>query len=285
MKASRLWALAVLITAIALVALREPADQSARSGLDTKAALARDGGPEGESGLAYRVVRRSATYDPVASNVRRTLDFRSALVRLREHPGLDPAQRAALEEEVRMACAIVRRPDASAERVDDDPNRLPWINALLVRCVGLTDADLEPRDWTGDVLQARNAQLPGVVEVRESREAALEMAKVVVARSADPRLLVESLRYLIEHDALPLDEVFSGVPIPAEPDLDAALLPAADWLACRRTQSCGADGLWTLYTCAQFGCLPGSDLASALFRTLPRMQYEAAQRLVRWLEG
>lgn len=285
MKASRLWALGAVIAAMALLALREPADETPPAAPDTKAALARDGGPEGESGVAYRSVRRSETYDPVASDVRRSLDFRSALLRLRDHPGLDPAQRAALEEEVRIACAIVRRPDASAERVDDDPNRLPWINALLSRCVGLTDADLEPRDWPRDVLQARNAQLPGVIEVRESREVALEMAKVVVARSVDPRLLVESLRYLIEHDALPLDAVFPGVPIPAEPDLDAALLPAADWLACLRTRSCGADGLWTLYTCAQFGCPPGSDLPSALFRTLPRMQYEAAQRLVRWLDG
>ena len=284
MRGGRLWALGAVIVAITLVAFREPVDETALPGPDTKAALGRDGGPDGESGVASRPVRRSENYDPMASDVRRSLDFRSALLRLRDHPGLDPAQRAALEEEVRIACAIVRRPDASAERVDDDPNRLPWINALLSRCVGLTDADLEPRDWPRDVLQARNAQLPGVIEVRESREAALQMAKVVVARSVDPRLLVESLRYLIEPDALPLDGIFPGVPIPAEPDLDAALLPAADWLACLRTRSCGADGLWTLYTCAQFGCPPGSDLPSALFRTLPRTQYEAAQRLVRWLD-
>jgi hypothetical protein len=239
-----------------------------------------------DSRRADRLQRPRAQFiDPVAGDIRRSLDYRSTLIGLRANTRMNAAQRAALAEEIRVACAIVRRPDASAERVDDDPNRQPWIDALLSRCVGLTDADLEPRDLTREELAARNVQVPAVIEAIETKESALAIAEATLRTSVDARLIVESLRYLIQNNALPLDQIFQGVPLPAEPDLDAALLPAADWLACRRSQSCGSDGLWTLYTCAQFGCPKGSDLPTALFRTLPKAQYETAQRMVGWIEG
>ena len=285
MKKNTLWMLGATVGAVAFIAFYGTLSDALLVRGKTATEYVGDSPPMALPETIQPERARSRMYDPRASDVRRSLDYRSSLIALRSDVTMNPAQRAALEEEVRVACAIVRRPDASADRVEDDPNRRPWIEALLARCVGLTEADLESRDMTREELAARNAQLPSVIEVIESRQAAIAVANATVRLSVDARLLVESLRYLIENEALPLDRIFQGVPIPAEPDLDAALLPAADWLACLRTKSCDADGLWTLYTCAQFGCPKGSDLPTALFRTLPRAQYEAAQRVVRWVDG
>ncbi len=284
MTRNTLWMIVAVLGSVAFVVFYETASDALLVRGKTATVYEGDAPPPISQGTGRPARQRLRIYDPLASDVRRSLDYRSSLVILRSNPHVNPAQRAALEEEVRVACAIVRRPDASAERVDDDPNRQPWIEALMARCVGLTDADLESRDMTREELAARNVQLPSIIEAIESPQAAIAVANANVRLGVDARLLVESLRYLIENAALPLDDVFRGVPIPAEPDLDAALMPAADWLACQRTKSCDADGLWTLYTCAQFGCPRGSDLPTALFRTLPRAQYEAAQRIVRWVD-
>lgn len=223
--------------------------------------------------------------DAVARAVRRAPDLRGALESTRRQFAPDAPSLHSLSEEVRVACAIVRRPDASAWRVESDPNRRIWIDELLRRCAGLLDADLAPPSPSASALELWNQQLPLIAAIRNSPEAAIGLAREHVAHSADPRLIAESLRFLLDQEGLPLAQIFAGVQLPAAADIEEALIFAADWIACIRSDACAADGLWTLYTCAQFGCPDGSDLPRALYRILPAPQYEIAQRIVWWANG
>lgn len=228
--------------------------------------------------------RQRAEGDAAAAALalRRATDLRGALESARRQlPGDSPMLRS-LGEEARVACSIVRRPDASARRVESDPSRREWIDQLLRRCAGLTDADLAPPAPGAAALEAWNRQLPMVAALRESIAAGVALAQSHLDTSADPQLIAESLRFLLDQQELPLAAIFHGRETPVHADVEAALIPAADWIACERSQACGADGLWTLYTCAQFGCPAGSDLPRALYRILPPQQFEVAQRLVQW---
>ncbi|MGE4072530.1 MAG: hypothetical protein AB7E72_15280 [Lysobacterales bacterium] len=219
-----------------------------------------------------------------ASQVRTAADLRSALEAARRALPVDAPQLHALAEEVRVSCSVARRPDASSRRVDDDPNREPWISELMRRCAGLLDSDLDPPPDYGPQTAQRNAELPDWVEAFVSQQAALEISWRHLHGTADASLLAAALRFLLEHDALPMSRIFAGTVVPARADIDNALIPAADWIACSRSASCGSQGIWTLYTCAQFGCPPGADLPLALYRLLPPQQFEIAQRIVRWAQ-
>lgn len=221
----------------------------------------------------------------LAQALRLSPDYRAGLETLRARRQPDDPLLAALTEEVRTACAIARRPDASSARVEADPNRARWVAELMHRCAGLRDDDLASPEQTPQAAELRNRQLPLVVAARGHPEAARQLARENVGASVDAILLVESLRYLLDTHALPLDTIFAGVPQPPRTDIDNALIAAADWIACARSAACGDDGLWTLYLCAQFGCPPGTDLPRALYRTLPPQQFEIAQRIVRWALG
>lgn len=221
----------------------------------------------------------------LAQALRRSGDYRAGLEMLRARRAADDPLLAALTEEVRTACATARRPDASNARVEADPNRAPWLGELMRRCSGLRDADLAPPEPGPVATELRNLQLPLVLAGRGEPEAALALAREHARGSVDSVLLVESLRYLLDAQVLPVDTIFAGVPVPPRTDIDNALIPAADWIACARSAACGPDGVWTLYLCAQFGCPPGTDLPRALYRTLPPQQFEIAQRIVRWAMG
>ncbi len=224
----------------------------------------------------------SIPIDSTTMTVRRAADIRGALEATRRQLDADSPMLSSLAEEARVACSIVRRPDASARRVESDPNRRVWLDQLLRRCAGLIDTDLAPPSPSGSALEMWNQQLPLVAALRTSIDAGEELAQQHLARSADPRLLAESLRFLLDQERLPLAQIFRGVAPPSRVDIEAALIFAADWIGCLRSDSCAADGLWTLYTCAQFGCPDGSDLPRAYYRILPAQQYEIAWRLVRW---
>jgi hypothetical protein len=214
--------------------------------------------------------------------LRRARDLRSALESARRQLPSDSPLLRSLTEETRVACSIVRRPDASARRVESDPNRREWIDQLLRRCAGLLDSDLALPLPSAAALTQWSRQLPWVAASADSIESGVELAQSHLFISADSQLIAESLRFLHDQERLPLVVIFPGLDTPSAADIDAALMYAADWIACDRSDSCGADGLWTLYTCAQFGCPEGSDLPRALYRILPAQQYEIAQRLVRW---
>lgn len=218
----------------------------------------------------------------LAHDLRLAVDFRAGLeaLRARRHP--DDPLLGSLSEEVRTTCAIARRPDASSVRVEADPNRARWVDALMRRCAGLRDEDLATPEQTPAASERRNLQLPLVLAARGQPEQALALAREHIAGSIDAALLAESLRYLLDARKLPLQRIFAGVPIPARTDIDNALIAASDWIACARSEACGANGAPTLYLCAQFGCPPGTDLPRALYRTLPPQQFEIAQRTVRW---
>lgn len=218
----------------------------------------------------------------LAGTLRQAIDLRSALENMRSQLHPDAPLLHALSEEVRVACSVARRPDAESVQVEGDPNRRIWIDALMRRCAGLRDADLQPPELTGEALRLWNRQLPEYVAFRESMPVALQLAREQAEHSPDARMIIESLRFLLDHGELPMHDIFVGVLLPTRADIEAALIAAADWIACERSGACGADGLWTLYTCAQFGCPVGSDLPLALFRTLPAQQFEIAQRLTHW---
>lgn len=220
--------------------------------------------------------------DPQVMAFRQATDLRGALESARRQFAADAPMLRSLSEEARVVCAIVRRPDASAQRVEGDPNRRAWLDQLMRRCAGLLDSDLAQPAPTAQALALWNQQLPMVAYLRGSLEDGVELARAHVARSPDPQLIAESLRFLLDQDHLPLGEIFAGVNVPSNGDIEASLMFAADWIGCLRGDSCGADGLWTLYTCAQFGCPEGSDLPRAYYRILPAQQYEIARRLVRW---
>lgn len=220
--------------------------------------------------------------DPLVQSLRRASDLRGALESARRQLAPDSPMLHSLTEETRVACSIVRRPDASARRVEGDPNRRVWIDQLLRRCAGLLDTDLAPPMPSVQALDQWNRELPLMAALRISLQAGDDLAWWHIANSADPPLIAESLRFLLDQQRLPLSEIFPGQAAPARADVEAALIYAADWIGCARSDSCAADGLWTLYTCAQFGCPAGSDLPRAYYRILPAHQYEVARRLVLW---
>jgi hypothetical protein len=220
--------------------------------------------------------------DDAAMAFRRASDVRGALEVARRRFAADSPMLRSLSEEARVACSIVRRPDASARRVEGDPNRRVWLDQLLRRCAGLLDSDLAPPNPSANALAQWNRQLPQSAAFRFSLESGVDLAHEHLIRSADPSLLAESLRFLLDHERLPLSEIFAGVSVPSSGDIEASLIFAADWIGCVRGDSCSADSLWTLYTCAQFGCPDGSDLPAAYYGILPAQQYEIARRLAVW---
>jgi hypothetical protein len=220
--------------------------------------------------------------DDAAMAFRRASDVRGALEIARRQFTADSPMLRSLAEEARVACSIVRRPDASARRVEGDPNRRIWLDQLLRRCAGLLDSDLAPPNPSASAIALWNRLLPQSAALRDSLESGIELAHEHLARGADPRLLAESLRFLLDQERLPLTEIFAGVSVPSTGDIEASLIFAADWIGCLRGNSCSADSLWTLYTCAQFGCPDGSDLPAAYYRILPAQQYEIARRLAIW---
>lgn len=158
-----------------------------------------------------------------ASQVRTAADLRSALEAARRALPGDAPQLHALAEEVRVSCSVARRPDASSRRVDDDPNREPWISELMRRCAGLLDSDLDPPPDYGPQSSQRNAQVPDWVEAFVSQQAALDLSWRHLRDSTDASLLAAALRYLLEHDALPTSRIFVGLGAPAPADIDNAL--------------------------------------------------------------
>lgn len=188
-----------------------------------------------------------------------------------------------LREEVRLACALVHRPDGLSARVDLDAMRRPWLDALQQRCAGLPASALLEVDPSDPALQVWRAHLPANVARRQGPLAAEQAAWQLLRESADAVLLYEALRHLQLRGALPRERIFPAASRPVAIDLEALLLPAADLVACQRSASCGADGLWTLYSCAQLGCPAGSDLPAALHWQLPRVPYENVRKLAGWL--
>lgn len=279
MKHARQWSLSLVAALAAAVLVYRP-----QSAFDVPAAAVAPTLPPHARETISAVETWSAinTDASRAHQLRLSEDLRGALETARRQLDPDAPQLYALNEEVRVACAIARRPDASAARVEADPNRRIWIDQLLRRCAGLLDADLAPPVESPRALSLRNALSPEMVAAFDSEADAERLSLGHVRTSIDADLITSGLRFLLEHQKLPLQEIFKGVVIPAQADLDAALLPASDWVACARSNACSYNGLWTLYTCAQFGCPAGSDLPRALERMLPIEQFEAAQRIAQW---
>lgn len=233
--------------------------------------------------LAAAAQAVTGTASATATELRNALDYRSALLHLRASLAADTPLLRSLHEEVRVACSNVLLPDPVQRRVEDDRNRRPWLDRLRVRCSGIQSSDLDTPLWTETGLAAWQAQLPATHLALAGDEAAATQARRLLRDSVDAGLLAEALRHALLRGQLPLAEIYAGLPIPPRSDLEAAILPAADWIACLRSAACGSEALWTLHTCAQHGCPPGSDLPAAYHRLLPRQQYENAAALVRWL--
>lgn len=217
-----------------------------------------------------------------AASVRRAPDLRSALIRLRQER--DPADPLLLSlvEEVRVACALIKRPDAAFAAVEDDPNRSHWREQLAARCSGIDASDLAEANWPRATWLAWEARMPSAIAREQGPAAGVAAARAAIAHSPETRVLADALRFLIRADALPVDAIFVASEVPTHIDLEAIALTAADWLACERAAACDATALATLNHCTQFGCPAGSDLQRALMRSLPRLHFEAARRLVLW---
>ncbi len=218
----------------------------------------------------------------VAGSVRRALDLRSALIRLRQER--DPADPLLLSlvEEVRIACALIKRPDTAFAAVEDDPNRSRWREQLAARCSGVDAGDLAEANWPRATWIAWEARMPSAIAREQGPAAGVAAAHAAIAQSPETRVLADALRFLVKSDALPLEEIFAATEVPTRIDLEAIALTAADWIACERAAACDTTALATLNHCTQFGCPVGSDLQRALMRSLPRMHFEAARRLVLW---
>ena len=216
----------------------------------------------------------------VAASVRRALDLRSALIRLRQER--DPADPLLLSliDEVRVACALIKRPDAAFAAVEDDPNRSRWREQLAARCSGVDAGDLAEANWPRATWMAWEARMASAIAREQGAAAGIAAARAAIAQSAESRVLADALGLLIKTDALPLDEIFVASEVPTRIDLEAIALTAADWLACERAAACDARALATLNHCTQFGCPAGSDLQRVLMRSLPRMHFEATRRIV-----
>ncbi len=216
------------------------------------------------------------------ADLRLSHDYPSALQRLQARSLDSDLLRVTAHEEVRSACALVHRPDAASPRVDLDPNRRPWLDRLQRRCTGLSRASLQPLDADLPAAQNWRLQVPETVAAQQGREAAMRQSERLLRSSVDSRLLYAALRFQLMQSQLPLEQIFLGVRVPVQADIELALVNAADWIACARTHSCGSEGVWTLYTCAQFGCPPGIDLPTALRRLTPQWQFEISQAIAQW---
>ncbi len=239
-----------------------------------------------DSSLRQHLVAEPAvTVQPEPASVRNASRYAPALARLLALPGPERPWLKTLHDEVRMACALVHRPDGASARVDLDASRRPWLDALQQRCGGLPPEMLEPLAGNDPIQQAWRQTVPANREVEAGAAAAKRLAVELLRESADAALLHEALRHLLADDDLPLEQIYRGRTPPVRIDLEAALAPASDLVACRRSASCGAEGLSTIYLCAQLGCPPGSDLDQALRWLLPKAQYENALRMAHWVEG
>jgi len=217
-----------------------------------------------------------------AAAVRNAVDYRSALQELSARSLDWDIARVTAHQEVRSACALVHQPDSASPRVDMDPNRRPWLDRLQQRCAGLPPDALAPLPYDDPAQQAWIAQVPELVAAQHGRSAALRHSDELLRHSVDTRLLHEALRYALVEGQLPLEQIFTGASPPVNADVELALVNAADWIGCERSGSCGTQGLWTLYTCAQFGCPAGSDLPTALQRITPPWQYEITRAIAMW---
>ena len=280
----RIWPWLLLLTLIALVSVTLLRMQTVATDVDRSTIKSpADTAPAAQiAEHSAPPLRRMSGLGRLASSVRQAIDLRGALENARNQLPPEAPLLHALTEEIRVACSVVRRPDAASLQVEDDPNRRIWIDALMRRCAGLLDSDLQPPELTGEALRQWNRQLPEYVATRESMTVATQLAREQLQHSPDARVIIESMRFLLEHAELPLHDIFVGVMQPTRADIESALISAADWIACERSAACGADGLWTQYTCAQLGCPANSDLPLALYRSLPAQQFEIAQRLMRW---
>lgn len=220
---------------------------------------------------------------PRSAQIRRALDYRSALQTLNARSLDWDVARVTAHQDVRIACTLVHRPDRASPKVDMDPNRRPWLDQLQRRCSGLAAAMLEPLPFDDPALRAWSALVPESVAARLGRSVALRHSDDLLRHSVDVRLLYAALRFRLVEGELPLDQIFVGSQPPVSADIELALVNAADWIGCQRSESCGSDGLWTLYTCAQFGCPAGTDLPSALQRISPQWQYQISRSVANWV--
>lgn len=225
----------------------------------------------------------SQVHDSAHGRIRTAQRYAPALRALQDGPAASAALYKSLHDEVRIACTLVHQPDGASARVDLDATRRPWLDVLQQRCAGLPSAYLQPLAADHPAQRAWRALLPAN-QVNEAD--AQTRASALLNGSADSALLHEALRFQLGRERLPLARIYAGQTPPVRVDLEAAVAPAADLVACARAASCGSEALWTLHYCAQLGCPAGSDLDQALRWLLPKAQYENARRLAAWvLEG
>ncbi len=239
--------------------------------------------PTANAGPDQSALLTPSSRSPRSTEIRRALDYRSALQTLNARSLDWDVARVTAHQDVRIACTLVHRPDRASPRVDMDTNRQPWLDQLQRRCSGLAAAMLEPLPFDDPALRAWSALVPESVAARFGRSAALRHSDDLLRHSVDVRLLYQALRFRLVEGALPLEQIFVGSQPPVSADIELALVNAADWIGCQRSDSCGSDGLWTLYTCAQFGCPAGTDLPSALQRISPQWQYEISRSVANWV--
>ncbi len=239
--------------------------------------------PAASAHLVEPIVPMPHSPSPRSAQVRRAMDYRSALQTLKARSLDWDVARVTAHQEVRIACTLVHRPDRASPRVDMDPNRQPWLDQLQRRCSGLSAEMLQSLPFDDPALRAWSALVPEAVAARLGRSAALRHSNELLRSSADVPLLYEALRYRLAESDLPLEQIFAGSRPPVSADIELALVGAADWIGCQRSRSCGSDGLWTLYTCAQFGCPQGTDFAAALQRISPQWQYEISRAVASWV--
>ncbi len=259
---------------------RQSLRQSPGSATSNSQAVVVDSGPNSPPAVGLLV-----PVQPEPASVRNASRYAPALASLLALPGAERPWLKTLHDEVRMACALVHRPDGVSARVDLDASRRPWLDALEQRCGGLPPGMLEPLAGNDPIQQAWRRNVPANREAEAGPAAAYQLAIELLRQSADAALLHEALRHLLADGALPLAQIYPGRVPPVRIDLEAALAPAADLVACRRSASCGPEGLSTIYLCAQLGCPAGSDLDQALRWLLPRAQHENALRMASWVES
>jgi hypothetical protein len=220
---------------------------------------------------------------PELDNVRNASRYAPALADVMAQAAPGRPWLKTLHDEVRMACGLVHRPDGASARVDLDASRRPWLDALQQRCGGLPPSMLTPLRADDPIQHIWRQHVPANREAEAGAAAADALALDLLRESADSALLHEALRHLLAQDRLPMPRIYPGRSPPVRVDLEAALAPAADLVACRRSASCGSGGLSTLYLCAQHGCPPGSGLEQAMRWLLPRAQHENVLGMAEWV--
>ena len=280
----RLSAAVVVALAIAVLSVRQPATEPAIRADAPVLTVTESSADAAPQPLAAHL----RTTGQVTGEARQIRDLRladgfpAALQALAARSLDSDPLRVTAHEDVRSVCALVHQPDTVSGRVDLDPNRRPWLDQLQRRCAGLGPNQLLPLEPTRSAVLVWRAQVPETVAAREGEQAALRQSMALLGSSVDTRLLYAALRYALVEQQLPLATIFAGRQIPVQADIELTLVNAADWIACARSDSCGSDGLWTHYQCAQFGCPPGIDFPVALQRNSPQWQFEIAQALTRW---